>query len=179
MEPDRFIAGDSVTWTRSDTRYLPSAGWVLTYTFVSPTNTFTITAAANAQNTGWEPSLTGLQTGAYKPGRYRVLAQVTLGDDRHTLWQGGIEIDPNLAMQDSGFDIRTDAQRYLDRLLEARDRMMHGGLSATISAESIGGRSRTFRSLEELDGALQRARRDVNREQSKGKRLANVVRVSL
>jgi hypothetical protein len=165
-EPRRFTAGDSVAWSRSASGYTPADGWALRYVLVSAHRRITIEADVNAAATGWDVTLTGAQTKGYQPGTYRLTAYVWQGDDRHTLLQDTVVIDPNLEAQDAGIDLRTPAQRHLDALYTARNAMVSGALHATVSSESIGGRSRTFRSLDELDSAITRARRDVNREDS-------------
>jgi hypothetical protein len=165
-EPRRFTAGDSVAWSRSASEYTPADGWALRYVLISAHRRITIEADVNAAATGWVVALTGAETRGFQPGPYRLTAYAWKDDDRYTLHQSELIIDPNLEVQDAGIDLRTALQRHLDALYTARNAMVGGALHATVSSESIGGRSRTFRSLDELDSAITRARRDVNREDS-------------
>lgn len=166
MEPKTIVAGDTAEWAVGFGSYKPDDGWALQYTLYNAQGRIQFNGSDNGDGS-FAISVAATTTGEWAPGDYRFIATVTKAAERFTVRDGEICIKPNFATQSDGFDDRTIAQKYLDDLLAARDRLVSGAYRVTVSSESMPGVSRTFRTLDEIDGAIQRARRDVNRDARK------------
>lgn len=170
--PEQLVAGDSKEWTIGGGEYDPSE-YTLKVVLVNAITQHTIEGGAVTDNGdgSFKVALTAASSRAFIPGYYEVRYFVSKDSDRYTLLEGQTEVLPDLEKQVAGYDLRTINQRRLDALRSARDKLIAGAARATVSSESLGGRSRTFRSLDELDAAIRRAERDVNmdkrRERSK------------
>lgn len=160
MEPKTIQAGDSITWTVTEPDYLPVDGWELTYSLVNQQRHIAISSIDNGLG-GFEVANAAAVTRLWAPGVYDYRRYVSLGVDRFTTKSGSIEILTDLAVQLSGFDSGTDAQKYLASLKAARQRLAGNAHRVTVSSEGTSGRSRSYKNLDELDTAIRRAERDV------------------
>jgi hypothetical protein len=140
-EPARFVAGDTLAWTKSLPSYPASAGWVLRYTLVSASAPYTFSATASGADHA--VSVPAGTTAGWAPGQYAWTADVSLGAARHTVGSGRMTIAPNLAaVTTGGLDTRTPARKALD----AMDASLAAvGDKAYLQAYTINGRSQTFR----------------------------------
>src|SRR4051812_12652543 len=113
IEPTSFIAGDTVSWTKSLSDYSAAEGWVLTYEFrgsVRKTVVCTADAAAHLA------TISAITSATFAPGVYYVTAFVTKATERYTVYQGRIQVQPNPAVGTSSFDGRSHARRCLEAI---------------------------------------------------------------
>lgn len=115
VEPDSFIAGDTVKWTKGLGDYLPADSWILSYSFVLSGDQQTTTAADNGDGTHLV-TISAADSAMFTAGIYHWQAYVTLGDDRYLVGEGRIEVKPDFATQASGHDSRTHVKAVLDAL---------------------------------------------------------------
>lgn len=161
-EPLVVTAGDRVQWLKTLSDF-PADAWTLTYHVVSGTDKFEIVASDDGSGKHLVDEA-GTVSSTWPTGTLRYQGVVDDGaGDRRTVVRGQFEVQPNFAAQTGGYDGRTEAQKYLDFLYSAREAMSTG--AATVASYSIGNRTRTFRSLEQLQEAIANARLEVKREE--------------
>jgi len=112
VEPNCFTQGDSVTWTRTESDYLPADGWVLAYILASECATYEVTASDNGDG-GHLVDLTTAETAAYAAGVYTWSVRVTNAPQRVTIDQGRIEILVDFSSENFGKVEQTEAQKML------------------------------------------------------------------
>ena len=161
--PTSFTAGDSVSWTHSEGDYLPEDSWVLSYHFVAIGFQYTLATTDNGDSTH-AAALSATDSASFPSGVVTYQASVVKGAERHTVATGAIDVAADFATFDGGYDSRTDAQKYLDGLLNARAVMALKGTPVTVSSYSLEGQATTYRTLDEIDSAISRARGEVARE---------------
>ncbi len=145
-EPLIFRAGDTVNWTKTLDDFPTSEGWELSYRFINSVNKIDFLAVISAQL--YSISLSATTTAAYKSGIYSWSSAVTLGAVRHSVANGKITIQPDLAAVSSdGYDLRSDAKKALDDVNVA---MAAHGKNAWSQSYSIAGRSMTFKSVDDF-----------------------------
>lgn len=117
-EPREIRAGDTVAWQRATNDYPPSAGYSLSYTFVSRTATIQINGGmivAGSQN--YEITVPAATTAAWAPGSYRWQAYIAdQSGNRFTIGEGKVEILPNLQVTTAGLDDRELDEITLDNI---------------------------------------------------------------
>ena len=98
-EPESIIAGDSVAWQRSESRYSPGAGWALVYRLLSAAAVIDIDGAEVTDDGAqtWTIQLAAATTGAYTAGLYSYTAFASKASDRVTLASGRICVEPDPA----------------------------------------------------------------------------------
>lgn len=126
-------AGDTWAWTRAFSDY-PAPTWTLTYTLINASAKITIAAAADGTN--HLVTVLAATTAGYTAGLYSAAGRVTSGSESYTIWQGQIEILPNLAAATT-LDDRTHARK----VLEAIEAVIEGRASSDQQAVTIGDRS--------------------------------------
>jgi hypothetical protein len=121
-EPLTLIAGDSVTWKRTNLSDYPAPTWTLTYEARAPiTNgSILLTATQDGSTTHFLISANAATTAPYAPGVYAWAAYVTSAGDRYQVGVGTWEVRPNLAAQPAGYDGRTYARKMLDDIEAAQ-----------------------------------------------------------
>jgi len=131
--PNKITAGNSVSWALSLSEYPASAGWALTYILVNSTNQIKITATANGDNHLVE--IPFADSAAYQPGKYSFQARVTNGSERYQIENGTVEIVPDFATKESGYDNRD----WLDISIDALEASIAGRASKTQLLQSVSG----------------------------------------
>ena len=113
-EPTKFVAGDTVCWSKTLADY-PADEYELSYAFVKDGEQFTVTCTADGTDHYAEMDTTESDV---DPGEYRWQSYATdLGDsERYFVASGLTEVVANYAAASSGFDARTDAETMLDAL---------------------------------------------------------------
>ncbi|MBW2024380.1 MAG: hypothetical protein JRH08_00665 [Deltaproteobacteria bacterium] len=119
-EPEKFTAGDFVSWLKEyeevtdleGNELKASDGWTLSYALVNSSGQITFDATADGDD--YLVELSPSTTANYSPGIYKWQAYVTKDDERYTIDSGTIEILPNYATQTSGYDDRSDAQKIYE-----------------------------------------------------------------
>jgi hypothetical protein len=110
-----FVAGDTLKFTKSLGDYLPSVGWVLTYSLVKDGDQEAITATDNGDETHLV-NVAATVTAAYSAGIYRWQSYVTKAAERYSIASGTIEAVADFAAATSGLDARAHCKRTLDAL---------------------------------------------------------------
>lgn len=113
LEPEKIIAGDSLTWTKSLDNFLASAGWILSYALRGPA---AIDFDAVADGDAYRVEVTSAVTALWAPGFYSWIAFVTKAGDRYTLDQGSVEILPDPVETTTISDQRPHCKRMLDAI---------------------------------------------------------------
>lgn len=123
----------------------------------------TIPATTTPQDGEWLVEIDGTDTADLDPGPYYWSARVVDGDNiGRSIGAGNLTLVANLATVDTPFDGRSQAQKILDGLYAAFEKMTQGA----IASYSIEGRNATYRTLEELTTAIDYWKRQVRLEQS-------------
>lgn len=145
VEPARITAGDSAKWTKNLPQYKPADGWVVTYAVVRDGTRIAITSTDNGDGTHLVdvPASTtaGWTAGAY---HWQAYATKSATSERYTVAAGQIIVDANFAV--GAVDARTHAQKTLDAL----EATLEGRATSDQMAYSIGGRSISKMSPEQL-----------------------------
>lgn len=156
IEPRKLIAGDSVSWSRTLSGYLPSDGWVLRYRLVSLNNSYGISSSGN--DAEHQVVLSGADTENWVEGEYSLVAWVSKGDDRHTISQARVRVMPNPASAD--YDPRSHAEKMLTALREQlQKKATSGKQSITVDGQTV-----TYATWDEMVNAEKYYRGRVNRQ---------------
>lgn len=133
IEPAQIVAGDSAIWSIALSGYPASVGWALSYCLVSHTAQIMIPTTASGD--AHLITIAAETTEAWTPGIYAWQSYVTLGEDRHIVGSGMIEIKPNLAAMSTGFDSRS----HIKKVLDALEAMLEGRASKDQQSYTIEG----------------------------------------
>lgn len=148
-EPARVRAGDSVSWRKSLADFPATDGWTLHYRLINSAGKIDI--AASADGADHLVDIAKATTANWTAGDYTYVAYVDDGSDRHTIEQGSITVDPNLAAESSGYDTRSHAKKMLDAIDAALLTLSTGERLAVVEAEVTARRMRyDFTSLMKL-----------------------------
>src|SRR4051812_4744628 len=93
-EPKQFIAGDTVSWTKSLSDYPASSGWTLTYEFRSTKRHTVVCAPSGSDHLA---TIAAVDSATFAAGRYYVFAYATKAAERYSVWQGEIAVKANPA----------------------------------------------------------------------------------
>lgn len=140
-EPVEIIAGDTLSWKKYLSDYLPSDDWTLKYAFINSEGKIDIESTADENYHLIEE--TSATTALWTPGIYNWKSYVENSDsDRYTIATGTIEIKPDLAMYDDGLDTRSHAKIMLDAI---EDILEGAGTAKSIDlvSKALGGNSIT------------------------------------
>ena len=159
IEPSQIQAGDTLTWTKSLDDYPADDSWVLSYRLINASNKFDITTSASGSD--HLVSVLASATTSYTPGNYNLLSWVTKGAERYSLPSRKVEVLPNLAAWNGGYDSRTTAKQVLD-LLDAA--MVAHGANAWVQEYEISNRKMKFKSASEFLSYRSKIQNEVNRE---------------
>lgn len=143
--PAAFTAGDTLTFRRTLAGYPASAGWALVYTLINATAKITLPTAV-ASGDDYVVTVPAATSANYAAGSYSYMATVTLAGERYTVETGTLVVRANLSAQ-STYDNRSPAREALDEVNAA---LRAYGNKAWQQSYTIGGRSQTFRSVEEF-----------------------------
>lgn len=143
-EPTAIVAGDSVQFTKSFGTFSALDGWVLKYRLVGPlgivgsTVDKTVTATQQAAGSGgWLVAFLPADTaGAKANGSYRLVGQVSLASEIHTVYDGVVRVTAN-PLTATVVDLLTHAERTLT-IIEAK---IEGRLTADLEHYQIDGKA--------------------------------------
>ena len=116
IEPEYFIAGDTVKWQRALDDYKASDGWVLKYHLRNTSNTATINITATASGDDHLVTISASTSATYKAGKYKWIAVVEKSGERFTVGEGYTEIKTNLATATAITDRLLTLQADIDAL---------------------------------------------------------------
>lgn len=145
VEPSAITAGDSVKWTKDLPDFLPADGWVVSYALVRDGVRLSITATDNGDGLHLV-DLSAATTGAWEAGTYHWQAYAANAgtSERRTVAAGMLRVDPNFAAS------AVDARSHVEKTLAALEATLEGRASSDQLAYSIGGRSISKMSPEQL-----------------------------
>ncbi|WP_444891773.1 hypothetical protein ACJJIQ_00055 (plasmid) [Microbulbifer sp. ANSA003] len=141
-EPTVMIAGDSISWSRTLTDYLPEDGWTLTYRLVSVGKSYVINTTADGS--AHQVALTSADTAAWLDGEYSLVAWVENGTDRYTIGSLRVRIKPDPTSAD--YDPRSHAEKMLEALRELLQKKAGSGKQAV----TVDGQTVTFNTWDEM-----------------------------
>ncbi len=124
-EPESFVQGETVDWTKYLADYVPDDGWELTYALVlagSTTSQKTITAS-NEGDGKHTVEITDTESAAYTAGVWHWQAKVSDGTTVKHIGTGRLTVEPSFADAASGLDDRSHAKKMVDTyrtLVEAK-----------------------------------------------------------
>lgn len=144
-EPDRFRAGNTLTWLKTLEDFPASEGWVLYYRLINTAGKYDITATASGDSHLVE--VAKATTATYTAGTYTLLSWVDDGTDRHDVGQQQLIVEVNLAAQASGYDTRSNAKQALDAVDAA---LLAYGSNAWTQEYEIAGRRMKFRTASDF-----------------------------
>lgn len=144
-EPEKLRAGDTATWIRELSDYLPADSWILYYAATTASAQILITGSDNGDGRHLV-DVAKATTAAWDAGIYRIIGYVDNGTDRHEVYDNYLEITPDLSAATSGVEARSTVKQTLDAL----DAVILGKASKDQLSYSIAGRSLSHYSPEEL-----------------------------
>ena len=157
--PTSFTAGDTLEFSDSLSDYPASSGWVLSYVLVKDGSQISMSSTADGDDHSF--SIPATTTANYSPGTYHWKAFVTNAPERYTVDSGVIEIEQDFTTQAQGFDDRSHVKKTLDAL----ESVLEGKASADVASYSIGGRSLSKMTPEELLSWRDKYRAEYHSEQ--------------
>lgn len=174
-EPRAFMAGDKVQWRRTFTDY-PAGTYTLRYAFVGRYGAFDVTCTDNGNGEHLATVLSEA-TEELNAGTYQWVAYVLDGVDRIRLAGGETCIEPNLIGAGP-----TDTRTWAERVLEAVEAALENRASSEQASYSMGGRTISKMTPDEMISARQRLKAIVNREKqaealARGKGNVSIIRV--
>lgn len=143
-EPTALVVGDSAAWTKSLSSYLPADGWVLTYGLVNAKVKYSIAATDNGDGSHLATLPTSV-TSLWLPGICAWQAVVTKAAERYTVASGQITVGASYSNGET-----VDERTHVRRTLEALEAVLEGRATSDQLGYSIGGRSITKMSPEQL-----------------------------
>ena len=161
-EPTLIFAGDTVEWTRIEPDY-PAPAWQLEYIAVTSDRQITFFATPSGEEHA--VLLSATTTEGWDAGTYRWVAKVMQGITVRTVGSGTWQVVVNLALQKSGYDARSTAQKTVDELEKAYLEAIAG--HGLINNYSIGDTLYTFRSAEDIYNLLNFAKAQLSREKDR------------
>jgi hypothetical protein len=117
-EPQKFSAGDTITWTESLADYPASAGWTLKYRFSGP-GQIDLTSVADGDN--HKITIAKAASAEYGAGMYQWQSYVENMSERHTINFGmsAILADLTQVASDAEYDARSHVRKVFDAIKAA------------------------------------------------------------
>lgn len=159
--PESFRAGDSVSWTESFPEYPAADGWALALRLLWPTGTpADIPAAADGND--FAISLSATATASWAAGAATLIAAVSKGDERITVYQSPVKILANLATA-TALDNRSQARKGLE---DARAALADyaGAGKIHVAEYDVAGRKMKFRDSGQIIDLIHYYEREVAKE---------------
>lgn len=113
-EPIEFAAGDTLTFTRSISDYLASAGWALTYELRGGSQP--IEFASIADGDSHKVTVTAAVTATWLPGDYVLAGYAIKGAERHQIYVGDFPVSADFQSSPGDEPVTTFAQRMVEKL---------------------------------------------------------------
>ncbi len=159
--PSVFFAGETVVFTRSFANYSSADGWGYSIHF----NGALAVVHKNGvpDSGGFKVTLDPVADLAVAPGLYKYIERVQLGAEVHTVGNGSIEIEPNLATAPAGATVSHNVRMVA--LLEAA---LEGRIPADLQSYQIAGRAIVKLDIRELQHMLGNYKAKVWREANPG-----------
>jgi hypothetical protein len=158
-EPLEIISGATVKWTKSLSDY-PADTWTLSYQFVNAADAQAVTCTASGLD--HLATITAAQTAAMVAGDWYWQAKVTDGDEVYAVGQGRVEVKANFAVAGAS---SLDARSHVKKVLDALEAVLVGKASEDQLSMSIGDRSLSRYSFDELRKMRSAYKSEYAREQ--------------
>lgn len=159
---NNVISGDTYKATYQDTTYSPSTATCRL--FITGPNSINVAGVDNGEG-GWLFTLSATQTALLTSGTYTYAYRVTVSGEIYTVSSGVIRVLPNPADT-------TPKVVFAEKMLQAIERVLEGQLSpaeaVAVQSFSVGGRSLTMLSREELMEERGKWIRSLNRMRNGG-----------
>ncbi|WP_406828124.1 hypothetical protein [Microbulbifer sp. ARAS458-1] len=155
-EPRKFIAGDSVRWSRSLPDYPPADGWALEYKLVSLGQSHTI--ATTGAGTEYQVSLASADTESWAAGDYHLVPMVSKDTDRHSLDPIRVVVKPNPA------SASYDPRNFDEKVLAELESLLQKKATADKQTVTVEGQTVGRYTWAELQAAEKYFRGRVNRQ---------------
>lgn len=160
MDLTRIIVGDSIDESVTVPGYPASEGWTLHYRLVPRVSGSAITFSTTADGDAHVVDVAAATTATWAVGAYSWAAYVLHTDLRSvTVLTGSITLLPNPRTSSAPLDLRTDAEIAL-----AAAEAALAAWTPTTRSYTIGGRSMTFSSANEIKPVLDYWKAKVQRE---------------
>lgn len=142
IEPEKITAGDTIKWLKSFSDYSRSDGWVLSYQLRKDGGGQKIEFSTDASGADHLVNVSAATSGPWVAGRYTIYGFITKAatSERYQVYEGRIEILPNLATADEYYDGRSHARKVLD-MVEAA---IMGRADATVLSFNVEGQQIQF-----------------------------------
>ena len=161
-----IVAGATLDFTQTVPNYPATAGWVLKYWMVPRDATaVVVTLVAIPVGNDYRVQATPPTTGSWMPGWYGWFSRVERPGASYDVDRGQVEVKPNPAAMMPGTDTRSLAQKTVDDLRAAL--ATYQASNGHIQSYTIGNRSMTYRSAEEIITAINKAESDLFNENVK------------
>lgn len=122
-EPARFVAGETLRWTKSLAEYSAADGWQLDYYFRSAAGAgFDVTASADGSS--WSVTVAAAATAPLAAGDVTWQAWVSKGAEKYIVDDGTAAVERGLAGTPAGSAV--DTRSRTKRILDAIDAMIEG-----------------------------------------------------
>jgi len=158
-EPTVIISGSTVKWTKSLSDY-PASTWTLSYQFVNAADAQAVTCTADGED--HLATITAAQTGAMTAGDWYWQAKVTDGSEVYAVGTGMVTVKANFAVAGA---TSYDARSHVKKVLDAIEALLEGKASEDQASMSIGDRSLSRYSFNELMALRSQYRSEYAREQ--------------
>ncbi len=165
--PSEIRAGDTYTYTVSDSNYPASDGWTLRVVLQNATYRVKVDAQTNADGTSYDVTLSSANTDdLLAAGVYQLTEAVEKGTgaslERHTTFSGVVNVKRDIVTGTSAIDARSDARIMLDTVVAT----IKANLGKSHESMSIAARAIGYRSWDEMLKARQRLQQEVAAEDS-------------
>lgn len=108
-EPTSVTANDTLIWSRRLPDYPPGDGWVLSYSLRGPAS---LEISATADDLGYVVN----EAAPEVAGDYYLQGYVARGNERHTVYNGTLEVAADLTTVTGVYDGRSPAKKILDSI---------------------------------------------------------------
>jgi len=174
FEPNAFVSGDTVLWTKVLATYPLSDGWTLNYRLVGDTqsiDTAKITVAADTGLGGWDVTITATNSAGLAPGVYRLIGWVLLPatGERHIVFDDTLQV-----LADVTTGTPASLQSPNKQILIAIDARLSGRITADQEQVHINGTSIMRIPIEKLMAIRGIYAAKVWREQNAGQAFPSV-----
>lgn len=115
-EPIKFMAGDTLEFTRSLPDYLPADGWSLAYVLTRRDTGEKLAACGSAADGDGHKISVADFAGGLDPGAYILTGSAALGAERHQIYYGELELTADLADGEATGPVLTEAQEMIASL---------------------------------------------------------------
>jgi hypothetical protein len=156
----KLVVGDTLSYlqdppTGAAGAYTPAGGWTLKYRLIPRDAALSvIDLTATTAGEQYQIAAPASVTATWQAGEYNAAAWVEKGTEKYTVEPvfSQVTMLPDPRVVASGYDGRTQAQKAIDQLNEARARQATS--NGTVQEYEIAGRRMKFRTVSEIDTEL-------------------------